>query len=678
MSLKQYMLFIVILFCSYLMGNAQVDSLLKNELLNEITINAPIYIKHVKKWPGAVSVVDSAQIRSGNSYQLSEQLNTMPGIYMQQGTMSTNRITIRGVGSRTPYESNRIKAYWGEIPLTNGDGVTAIEDISLNDMQSIQILKGPGSSLYGAGLGGVILINPWEGIVSQNKYSFQTEVGSFATLSNQMNVELKKVNSSIYSISASQLHTDGYRDNSEYDRYNFTFKARHNIGESYLFLVYNFRHLFGQIPSSIDSVNYHNNPQSAAASWKAIGGYEESNRHLINIGWSAPVAVKSSNTINIFYNYSDVNELRPFNQLDEARSAIGIRNKFTKDFSNIRFDIGFETMSEQNNLAYYGVRTEDLNQLLNENKINRSYLNVFTLIDYQPTKRWNFQFAVNVNRTFYKADYNTDETKEKYKYSWVLSPRLGVNYQIKSNMYLFTSLGHGFSNPSVEESQMPDGSFNNQIRPEEGVSLDLGYRFVSQNANTTFETTFYYMWLSNLLVTKRESDDVFYGINAGKTKHQGMEVLLSHMFFKVENTTALDLNISGFMSENRFRNFIDDGNDYQDNFLPGIPDYMLAFNGHYYIHPFNISFNYKVIGEQYLNDANTKIYNGYNKVGAKLSMDLNMSKFRSTIYCGVDNLFNTHYASMVLINAPSFGNNSPRYYYPGLPFSVYGGLSVRF
>ena len=50
---------------------------------------------------------------------LAATLNTIPGITMQTGTYLTSRIVIRGMGSRTPYNTNRIRSYLNEIPLTS-------------------------------------------------------------------------------------------------------------------------------------------------------------------------------------------------------------------------------------------------------------------------------------------------------------------------------------------------------------------------------------------------------------------------------------------------------------------------------------------------------------------------------------------------------------------------------
>ena len=48
------------------------------------------------------------------------------------------------------------------------------------------------------------------------------------------------------------------------------------------------------------------------------------------------------------------------------------------------------------------------------------------------------------------------------------------------------------------------------------------------------------------------------------------------------------------------------------------------------------------------------------------------------IYAGINNLTNTHYASMLVVNARGFGGTEPRYYYPGLPRHGYGGITCTF
>jgi iron complex outermembrane receptor protein len=78
-----------------------------------------------------VGKIEDLNNQNQNPLTFVENLNQVPGLFTQSGNTNTNRITIRGVGSRNPYGTSRIKAYYNDIPLTNGEGNTEIEDIVL-------------------------------------------------------------------------------------------------------------------------------------------------------------------------------------------------------------------------------------------------------------------------------------------------------------------------------------------------------------------------------------------------------------------------------------------------------------------------------------------------------------------------------------------------------------------
>jgi iron complex outermembrane recepter protein len=73
-------------------------------------------------------------------------------------------------------------------------------------------------------------------------------------------------------------------------------------------------------------------------------------------------------------------------------------------------------------------------------------------------------------------------------------------------------------------------------------------------------------------------------------------------------------------------------------------------------------------------------YEGYFLVNLKIATHFQIKKNRksSCLFAGVNNLANTTYASMLVVNALGFGNSEPRYYYPGLPGHIYMGIEFRF
>ncbi len=187
--------------------------------------------------------------------------------------------------------------------------------------------------------------------------------------------------------------------------------------------------------------------------------------------------------------------------------------------------------------------------------------------------------------------------------------------------------------------------------------------------------------LTILLVTKRITEDIFTGMNAGKTRHQGFELLLRNQFFDFTSFPGkLNSTLSYTLSRNHFIDFIDDGNTYNGNDLPGIPkQYMelqLTWNPLKKLEVYTLL---HYTGNQYLNDANSLKYEGYFLVDLKVTTRFQLKKAGTfNIYAGINNLANTHYASMLVVNAIGFGNSEPRYYYPGLPRHVFAGIQFRF
>ena len=656
-------------------GSAAADGdtvkVLNHQFVSEIIVQSPVPIGSRKKWAGSYAELTGNQLKSGNAYNLQDQLNKVPGVLMQQGTMSTNRITIRGIGSRTPYQSNRIKAYWGEMPLTDGDGATSLEDIGLNDIGKLQVIKGSSSALYGAGMGGAILLDPFDLNSDTSGIILKSEWGSFGTLSQHLQTNWRDRQNSVYSLVGGAVVSDGYRDNSDYQRYNLTFKGAMELGRHRFRFLYNYRYLNGEIPSSLDSADFKFHPSKAAASWGNINGFEKDKRHMLTLGLVSPVGRQGSNTFTLFGKTSNLDELRPFNRLGEDKNSWGFRNRLKTRFAALDFMVGTETMFENNDLTLFSVQEEHVGEKLSAAHHQRFYYNVFALMDVRLFENLVVQSAINHNRTGYRSAGN-------FKYKPVWSPRLGLNYAIFRDVHVFVSAGHGFSAPSLEEAQLPDGSFNAQIKPEEGWNYETGIRFGDAKKRLSGDISFYRMKMKNILVTERDPEDRFYGKNAGKTKHTGVELGLLYKLVKPSEYKSLMARLSFFASKNKFEDFVEDGTDLKNKHLPGIPqsNVSMEISGVYRGVAYTVSHQY--FGKQYLNDTNTRVYDSYHKTNVKVSYPIPISKATLNVHLGADNLFDTRYASMVLINAKAFGNNLPRYYYPGLPFNVFGGVGLRF
>ena len=240
--------------------------------IEEVTVTAFRSPYNLFTIPAPVSVVTTRQLETGSSLTPVDALNQVSGVLMHNGTLNTNRLTIRGIGARTPYSTNKIKAYYGEIPLTSGDGETTLEDFENSSISRIEIVKGPSSSLFGAGLAGVILFFPES---AENSFvQNQTIAGSFGTVKNTISAGLTDKNLNIFAL-GSVLHSDGYRENNETNRTNLLLNSTWNISpNTQLQVLLKGTKMDAFIPSSLNREMYDETPWKAAPTWMSAKGNE--------------------------------------------------------------------------------------------------------------------------------------------------------------------------------------------------------------------------------------------------------------------------------------------------------------------------------------------------------------------------------------------------------------------
>ena len=104
-------------------------------LIEETPINIHMPVPFMK--------MTTRQLQKDNDVAITPALNRVSGVYMHSGALNTNRITIRGIGNRSPFSTTKIRAYLDDIPLTSGDGETTIEDIDLSLINEVKVWKGP-------------------------------------------------------------------------------------------------------------------------------------------------------------------------------------------------------------------------------------------------------------------------------------------------------------------------------------------------------------------------------------------------------------------------------------------------------------------------------------------------------------------------------------------------------
>lgn len=623
-------------------------------------------------------------------------LNQVSGLYALSGALNTNRITIRGVGSRTLYGTDKLRLYYNNIPITNGTGSSTIEAFDLENLTSVEVIKGPKGTGFGTNLGGAIILNTKQLSDQPTKFTNNTTIGSYGLFKNSLGFTHAEDNFYM-TFQYGHMEVDGYRENNRFERDGYLLNTIFKLSKkSELGLLVNHIDYSAQIASSISQEDFNEDPTQAAFTWRASQGYEDNNYSLIGLSHTYYASPNLKNTTSLFYTYLDHYEPAPFNILDEFTNGYGVRTLFSGnlDISNnaLFYTLGGELYKDEYNWQTFEnlYQENEGNGSLqgdqqSKNKEFRNQINIFATASYSITPKLTTQLGLNINKTQYdfRDLFNTGElnTSANRNFKALLLPSIDVNYVFTPTYQLYGNISRGFSNPSLEETLTPDGIINPDIVQETGTNYELGIEHKSEDDRNRFEIAFYIMPINNLLVAKRVGDNQYIGRNAGKTKHQGIDLDWSYRF-NVTNKITISPFISYTYSNHKFLDFIDEeaNEDYSDNALTGVPKNKINSgiqtnfgNGLF----FNITHQY--VDEIPLTDANTLYSDSFNLLNLKLGYKNQISEqLRIGLDFGINNLTDTKYAQSVLINASGFGGNAPRYFYPGNNINYYGGLKLNY
>lgn len=495
--------------------------------------------------------------------------------------------------------------------------------------------------------------------------------------------------------SYTDLQSDGYRANSSYNRKSFNLHAKEKIAShcalSFLGI---FTRLKAFIPSSINETDLKKNPEKAASTWAAAQGFESYDKFMLGLGYDHRFSEKWFMQTNVFSNFKDAYEPRPFDILDEKISAAGFRcNVNYKDqlFSRtFELSFGNELLAEkyqyslfkngyQSQLGQGSIKGDEFSAI----KQNRNYVNYFLQMELWISEKLHLETGLALNTTKYSLEdvfeNHSGGQKMPFTFGNVWSPRIGLSYKVSKGKNIFTAVSKGFSVPSVAETLTPEGQINTDLKPEIGWNYELGFKGNWLKNKVYTEVTFYTTQIKNLLVARRTGNDQYVGINAGSSSHTGLEFLVN---YKLIELTQLQITsyFSGAVNNFKFNEFLDGDTDYSRNQLTGVPEKQFNFgvdlttkNG------IGINTSFRTMGKIPLNDSNTKYSERYSLLDIKTTYVFTILKILKTeLNAGINNALDTKYSANILPNAVGFGTAAPRYFYPGNPVNFYGGFSVAY
>lgn len=662
--------------------------------LNEVRIAGYNGNKTNKETAGAVALVSAKDISRGSAMSLQPALNAIPGVLMDQSTLSEARISIRGNGVRAAYGIRSVKIYVNEIPVTEADGTTRIEALDVNSIGRAEVIKGPASSIYGAGTAGVINFQLQRAPYQEESMEMAGLAGSYglkrlaATYRNGGD----KLNSYV---SYGWQEYDGYRKHSSDMRRFLTgnfqlFPSNKRI----ITLLLNRTTQHSQIPGSLTADQVAADPVQANATNldKQAGRYQTWTR--IGLGQQYRFNDQFSNSTSVFSYFYDLDHPLPYAYIRNFYQSYGGRTRFAYDpgFAILptRFTLGAE-FNEGLSKGNQYVNNQGKEGAMNNNidYQNRQY-SLFYQSETALGPQTSLTLGLSYNSMRYEVrDYLKQQQSGIKKFDPQATPRIALSHTFGEALSLHASVSSGFSPPSSSEIKNVDGTINPVLQAEKAISYELNAKGNLLQSRLAYDLALFKMDMKGELIAQSVQQGITIYNNAGKTSHNGVELALSYQLIKADDALEM-ISLRPFAaitySDFKFKDYKtlnaqgDVTATYDGNRLTGIAPWVVnagidleSKTGIYFYG------NYFYSDRLPLNDANTADNPSYQVLNAKVGYKKQLFKsLEVNGYAGLDNIGNKSYSAIVSLNAMGFGGAQPAYFNPAPKRNAYGGLQLKY
>ncbi|MBI3482497.1 MAG: TonB-dependent receptor, partial [Bacteroidetes bacterium] len=532
--MKRYLFFVCLLLSFQLSAQQiQKDS---TKILDEVVVKAYQYNRSLKESPVALGIATEKDFNRFNNSSVVSTMNTIPGVRMEERSPGSYRFSIRGSTLRSPFGVRNVKFYWNGLPLTDGGGNTYLNLLDFDAFGRAEIIKGPGASLYGAGTGGVVLLN--NPFARQNQIQLSTSGGSFGLQRYQTSGTFGNSKRRIF-VNYAHQQLDGYRQQSAMKRDALNVEGKFSLTEkSGLRVSLFYADLYYQTPGGLTLTQYNSDPrqarppgafggaiqQQAAIYNKTIYGSSTYERQW-NSHWSSRIGAYGSYTD--FTNPSILNYERRTEQNLGGRTDT--RYEFEKQSWKGKLTVGVEYQYFYSPLADYGNRNGVRDTIQTDDRLTSNSLLAFVQAEFDLPN--NFYATIGGSTNFLKYKFNRlsglPAGNYRRNFDPELSPRFALIKKINESFSAFGSVSKGFSPPTQAEVRPSTGVYNNTLSPEQGINYEVGLRG-SIWKNFSFDVVAYDFELAQAIVSQKNIFNVDYFINAGSTSQKGVETFLSY------------------------------------------------------------------------------------------------------------------------------------------------------
>ncbi|SDY40882.1 TonB-dependent receptor family protein [Nitrosomonas halophila] len=653
-------------------------------MLDPIQVTATRSPRQLSQIPGAISLISRAQQHDylpGRT--LDEFGRGTPGVFFQNqfNFAQDLRIAIRGFGARSAFGVRGIQMHVDGVPLTLPDGQTQLDGIDPSLIERMEILRGPSAALFGNASGGMISMTtrtpPHAGWVIAPRQVF----GQFGQFKSEIYTGGRSQLLD-YGWFGSYLRQRGWRDHSETENLFSQLKLNYLSGDDADWMLV-FRKFYSPEtldPGGLTLAELRADRRQASPGNLRFNAGERIDQEQFALRYRKAISAARELTVTVHGLHRDFRNRLPFvagGQVSFARWVGGVSLQYVSDHTLLQrpnrflagFDYGIQNDDRQRYHNDFGARGAlALNQIERVQSIGPFFRNEWEVSDRLAVTlggRWDWlHYQV-------KDKFRADGDQSGSRILSQASGTVGFVYRLADRHQFYANAASVFEAPTTTElinNPAGAGGFNPDLDAQLSLSRELGVR--GELAGLGYEAT-------GFLISSRDEILPFelaafpgraFFRNVGRSRRLGFEGSLSTPVWK-----GWRAQVAYSYSDFTFQRFDSDANNLQGNALPGIPAHRWDGNIRY-THPSGLfgQLYLQRVGGFFADNANTVTNPAYLLGQLLFGWEIKHNDIEGSLFAGIDNLFDARYNANVRINAAA-----GRYFEPGPPRNVFGGIRVR-
>ncbi|HGF0949390.1 TonB-dependent receptor [Klebsiella pneumoniae] len=652
--------------------------------------------------PAAVSVVNGDEMRqAAPRVNLSESLGAVPGLQVQnrQNYAQDLQLSIRGFGSRSTYGVRGLRIYVDGIPATMPDGQGQTSNIDIGSVDTIEVLRGPFSALYGNSSGGVINVTSQTG-TQPPTVEGSSYYGSFGTWHYGMKAtgavgDGSHAGDVDYTVSTNRFTTHGYRDHSGARKNLANARLGVRINDvSKLTLLLNSVDIKANDAGGLTADEWRDNPRQSPRG-DQYNTRKNTRQTQAGLRYERQLSAQDDLSVMMYAGERETTQfqsiprapqLKPSHAggvIDLTRHYQGIDTRLTHRGEllvpvTLTAGLDYENMSERRKGYENFVMVNGAPQYGEQGALRRNERNLMWNVDpylqtqWQLTDKLSLDAGVRYSSVWFDSnDYyitpgNGDDSGDASYHKWL--PAGSLKYALTDAWNVYLSAGRGFETPTINElSYRSDNQsgLNFGLKPSTNDTVEIGSK--TRIGNGLFTAALFQTNTDNEIVVDSSSGGRTSYKNAGKTRRQGMELGLDQQFGE-----SWRLKAAWTWLDAAYRTNVCDDASCNSNRIPGIARNMgYASFGYQPEQGWYAGSDIRYMSDIMANDENTAKAPSWTVVGLTTGYKWSYGRMDMDLFGRIDNLFDREYVGSVIVN-----ESNGRYYEPA-PGRNYGiGLNL--